>query len=83
MGKCPKCRKGLGFFGVGFPWESNHFHTEWNGQKLHAQCLTQETKKYCEKFGFVLKDGREAEKCTSYITGEDYKTKALRGEIRS
>lgn len=120
MGKCPKCGKGLGFFGVGLPWESEHFHNEWNGQKLHQECWSQAIKeeseyverltlcdncyyyrtysseidvgilnpkyvtlksKYCAKFGFSLKDGSEAEECTSYITGEDYKTKSLRGEI--
>ena len=102
------------------PWNSEIYHTEWNGQTLHPKCWAQaiieesEAKKrltlcdncnyyrtdssqidiglftpnlvtleskYCAKFGFGLKGGREAEKCTSYITTEDYKEKALRGEI--
>ncbi len=39
------------------------------------------TSVYCAKFGFSLKDGKEAEKCTSYMTEEVYKEKALSGEI--
>jgi len=35
MGKCPKCGKGLGLFGGGRQWDSQVFHSEWNGQMLH------------------------------------------------
>ncbi len=36
---------------------------------------------YCAKFGFNLEDGKEAEKCTNFISRGDYKEKCLRGEI--
>jgi hypothetical protein len=39
------------------------------------------TAHYCAKFGFSLENGEEAKKCTSYITKDEYKEKALRGEI--
>lgn len=124
MVKCPKCGKSLGLFGIGELWDSQVYHSDWNGQKLHMQywlqATTEEseakkklalcsnchyyrsesstevidlglfmpnpkmvtfTSRYCAKFGFELKDGKEAEKCTSYIIKEDSKEKALRGEI--
>jgi uncharacterized Zn finger protein (UPF0148 family) len=37
---------------------------------------------HCAKFGFRIKDnGKEAEKCTSYITDEEHKERALSGEL--
>jgi len=40
---------------------------------------------YCAKLDFALKSpyGDEAEKCTSYLTPEEYKLKALRGELNT
>lgn len=35
----------------------------------------------CSKFGFDIKEGSEAETCTSYITHADYKAKALSGQL--
>lgn len=125
MGKCPKCGKGFGLLAVVKQWNSEVYHTEWNGQTLHFHCwnnaiigesevikkmtLCKNCQYYryesssqtidtglfmpnykfftfasqkCTKFGFSLKaDGKEAEKCTSYITKADYEKKCLSGEM--